>query len=84
MGQAKAWINTQRWFIRFWFLQQCYHTLDLNFSFFVSGIVERCWKDACGFKWWFEEEGSIKFVTIISQKFFMFFSMSFVIFLAYV
>ena len=45
--------------------------------FFISvgGIVERWWKDAYGFKWWFGGGGPIKFVSIDSQKSFMFFAM---------
>ena len=45
--------------------------------FFISvgGVVDRWWKDAYGFKWWFGGGGPIKFVSIDSQKSFMFFAM---------
>ena len=68
----------------YWFLEQCLDVLAAFFFFSVGGIVGRWWKDACGFKWRFGGGGPTKFVTIDSQKSFMFFAMGFVVYFIHI
>ena len=70
--------SSYSYLVFFWFLYQCLHAVAAFFFFPVGGIVERWWKDVCGFKLQFGGGEPIKFVTIDFQKSFMLFFMGFV------